>query len=68
MTWTDEQIAAAAHYAHKMERPWCMTLEPYDELEMLIGTPNICFECRKKEKQRRLDELLERSRWPLGLA
>jgi len=36
--------------------PRCMTEVPETEIEALIGTPRLCFDCRQKEQQRRLDE------------
>jgi hypothetical protein len=58
------EIAAGDWFWDEMEEcPYCNKYVPYDELEGLIGTPSICFACRKKVKQTLLDVLLGSRTW-----
>ena len=63
------EIAAGYWFADEMEAcPRCGAYVPYGELEALIGTPQICPGCRKKEQERHLAEAMEQITWPLGLS
>jgi hypothetical protein len=63
---SEAKAAAGDWFADEMEEcPWCHEYVHYDDLETLIGTPSICFACRKKEQKRRLADAMEDG---LGLA
>lgn len=58
--------SAADWFEDEMEQcPLCAEYVPWEELQALIGTPPICFACRKRIQEERL---MEMNSWPLGLA
>lgn len=55
-------------YEDQMEQCRCGAWVPFEELEILIGTPPLCRNCRWDYKWSLFEALREAQTWPLGLA